>query len=69
MFDVNKKDQMLSNGFWPVKGKNGEESERMATALGNLLHRPYLFEEFSLKHGEILGEGPGVIIIFNANDQ
>ena len=65
MYDATKKGAMLQSGFWPVYEK-GEE--RMATALGNLVYRPELYETFSLKNGEYLGEGPGVIIVFSEND-
>lgn len=69
MYDATKREEMLQNGFWPIRElKDGKEVERMATALGNLLYRTFLFELFSLSHGEIHGDIPGIIIIFDADE-
>ena len=61
MYNTAKRDEMLKNGFWPI---NVDGVEQMATALGNILYRPELIEEFDLDDGELWGEAPGVIIVY-----
>ena len=62
MYDINKREEMLRDGFWPVR-EDGHEC--MATALGNLLYRPELLERYGLSDGRLEGEVPHCIVVYS----
>ena len=62
MYDKEKEEKMRQSGFWPVQMEDGKEG--LATAAGNLIHRPELWEKFGLKNPVMKGEGVGLCYIF-----
>lgn len=62
MYDKNMETFMLLNGFWPVQMEDGKEG--LATAAGNLNHRPELWERCNLHNPIMKGEGVGMCYIF-----
>lgn len=62
MYNKEKTGEMMASGFWPV---TEDGKSKMATAKGNLDHRPDLWQRFGLKNPQLRGDPQGLIYVFS----